>query len=482
MPKFSKKVLLLAGASLGWAWTAPASAALPGFDRIDSVFSNHDNDLDVELVDYQTKMQRQQERECRAQDRERAKIIREQERMAKKASREQDRACKPPRPERCRDGADWSGMWDSSTSWTSDVSNYFTDDVGDPWTVSGAIADAMCVDEPCVNVGGWVQFGYTNHSDGAFNTRPNSFNNQQSWIFAEKVADGSKGLDFGGRIDALYGMDANNTQAFGNNPGRWDYQNGWDHGSFGYAIPQLYGTVAYENLSVKVGHFYTLHGYEVVAATGNFFYSHALTMNYMEPFTHTGAVGTYTVNEDIDIYAGWVAGWDTGFDQFNGSSAYTGGFKANLTDRMSMVFVQTFGNLGWIGDGYSQSLVVTTQLTDQLTSVIGGDIVHTNQQVLVGPATAPVTGGTFNGTSIYNYLIYSISDRTGIGMRNEWAKFDGVSYNSFTVGLNYRPFANLVIRPEFRRNYSPAGDNDKNNPLGIPVNQSIFGVDAVLTF
>jgi hypothetical protein len=297
-------------------------------------------------------------------------------------------------------------------------------------------------------------------------------------LYAEKVADGSEGFGIGGRVDVVYGTDGANTQAFGNTPGEWDYLNGFDHGIYAWAIPQAYVQVATGDLSVKVGHFFTLQGYEVVAATGNFFYSHALSMNFMEPFTHTGAVATYVVEEGTEIYAGYVYGWDTGYDQFNGSSAWHGGLKVSPMENMSIIYTSTAGNLGWIGDGYSQSLIATTNLSDNLTSVIGGDLVHTNQNVLVGS-----TGNTFNGISVYNYLIYAISDRVGVGMRNEWDKFDGVSYQTFTVGMNYRPMANVVIRPEYRYQWCPAAEGaTPKNPLGIPVDESIFGVDAIFTF
>ena len=63
-----------------------------------------------------------------------------------------------------------------------------------------------------------------------------------------------------------------------------------DHGPYGWAMPQAYFEVAYGNWSVKAGHFYTIVGYEVIPATGNFFYSHSLTMFNTEPFTHTGVL------------------------------------------------------------------------------------------------------------------------------------------------------------------------------------------------
>ena len=56
-------------------------------------------------------------------------------------------------------------------------------------------------------------------------------------------------------------------------------------------MPQAYAEVGYNDLTVKVGHFYTIIGYEVVPAPDNFFYSHAYTMQYGEPFTHTGMLG-----------------------------------------------------------------------------------------------------------------------------------------------------------------------------------------------
>ena len=36
----------------------------------------------------------------------------------------------------------------------------------------------------------------------------------------------------------MYGIDANDTQAFGNPSGSWDFNNGFDHGAYGWAIPQ----------------------------------------------------------------------------------------------------------------------------------------------------------------------------------------------------------------------------------------------------
>ncbi len=64
---------------------------------------------------------------------------------------------------------------------------------------------------------------------------------------------------------------------------------------------------------------------------------------------------------------------------------------------------------------------------------------------------------TFHSVSAANYLIYNITDELGAGARAEWAKINGVSYYETTVGVNIKPTGNLVIRPEIRHQWSPAG-------------------------
>lgn len=326
------------------------------------------------------------------------------------------------------------------------------------------------------DIGGWTQWGYTNNDDGVFNTSPNRFNNHQSYLFIEKKADGSEGLGFGGRVDLLYGIDAQNTQAFGNNPGRWDYLNGFNHGDYGWALPQAYGEVAYGDLSVKIGHFYTLHGYEVVTAPGNFFYSHAYTMNFSEPFTHTGAVATYAVNDKLTVYGGYVFGWDTGFDQRFGGSAVQTGMTYAATDKLSLTYLTTFGDLGQIGDGYSHSFVGTYKITDKLSYVLLSDLVDAN-------GTAGTGGVVLQTVSAANYLLYNITDKVGVGGRAEWFKYNGQSYYEITAGMNIKPVSNLVIRPEIRHQWTR--DLNQVGPLaafGIVGDQTIFGIDAILTF
>ena len=347
--------------------------------------------------------------------------------------------------------------------------------LGDPFTLFGECG--------AWSAGGWIQMGHHNKNIPLFNQHRSNFNLHQAWLYAEKSIDTSAGFDIGGRIDYVYGVDAQDTQAFGTDPNGWD--NDWDHGIYGHALPQLYAEAGYGDLSVKAGHFYTLIGYEVVTAPDNFFYSHAYTMYNSEPFTHTGALATYQVSDDITAYGGYVLGWDSGFDD-NGDS-YIGGASLDLTENATLTYMSVMGRFGeGVGAagtanerGFMNSVVLDVALTDNLQYVFQNDYLDTENQ----------TGATFRETwDINQYLIYNINDCLAVGGRYEWYQQEGVfspigqddEVTAFTMGLNYRPHANVVVRPEVR------WDHDKSNAQLVGLedggSQTTFGFDTIFTF
>jgi hypothetical protein len=142
------------------------------------------------------------------------------------------------------------------------------------WCMKGKLADPWTLPQPNilkennVTVGGWLsggiygnQYGATNNGPLGFRTIGDGFTADQLCIFAERKTDTKGcGWDIGGRVDFLYGVDGQDIQAFGDRT--WDY--GWDSSSaYGSAIPQAYTEIAYNDVSVKLGRFYTPIGYEV---------------------------------------------------------------------------------------------------------------------------------------------------------------------------------------------------------------------------
>lgn len=340
--------------------------------------------------------------------------------------------------------------------------------LGDPYTLFG---------EHCGwSAGGWLQLGYHDEANSLFNTRPDEVQLQQAWLWAEKSVDGSNGLDIGGRIDYIYGTDGPNTQAFGAGRG---YDNDWDNGGdYGHALPQLYLEAAYGDLSVKVGNFYTIIGYEVVGAPGNFFYSHAYTFNFSEPFTHTGALATYNVNEDLSVWGGYTLGWDSGFND-NGD-AFLGGFSAALTEDLTFTYASTAGRFNesrFVFDerGYMHSIVADYAVSDSLQYIFQSDYLDTED----------AAGANVRETiGINQYLIKTINDCWAVGARFEWynaeiGNADDSDIYALTLGVNHRPHANVTIRPEIRWDWDDdrvAGLEDGDD------DQFTLGVDTILTF
>jgi hypothetical protein len=343
------------------------------------------------------------------------------------------------------------------------------------------LSDQILGEGSLYDFGGWVSFGYHSDSDGLFNQHPHNVNNHQSWVYLSKTLDSSEGFDWGGRFDAMYGIDAQDTQAFGNPPGNWDYKNDLDHGQFGWAFPQLYLELGYKDFSVKGGHFYTLLGYEVVTAPDNFFYSHAFTMYKSEAFTHTGVLGTYTGLEKFTLYGGWTAGWDTGFDRLGNGSSFLGGASYAPIEQVTLTYILTGGDLGWVGDGYTHSIVLVTQPLEKLKYVLQSDYVNTDKDVLGNGDSNYETIG------VNQYLIYQLLDEIGVGARGEWWRTSGVNYGEITGGINIKPLPNLTFRPEGRYQFSDENNDDSKqvtnkNPAGLPLGDAIFGVDMIITF
>ncbi len=346
-----------------------------------------------------------------------------------------------------------------------------------------------------IDWGGWISHGYYTNAYGADSNSPvamrdvgDAYTLNQAWFYVEKALDTQKhGVDWGFRVDYVFGADGPDTQAFGSHPDAYD--NRWDSsddGVYGSALPQLYGEVGIGDLSVKFGHFYTIIGWEVVPATGNFFTSHAYTMYYGEPFTHTGVLASYAVDENVTVMGGWTQGWDTGFDNFGRGAAFLGGASVTLTDDITLIYATSIGDLGKdIGNGniFMNSICAEVTLTDKLTYVFQHDL-GINSDV------AGAEDSEWYG--INQYLQYTINDCWAAGLRAEWFHDDDGArvgfagdYFAVTAGVNWKPHANWTVRPEIRYDTFD-GDRDGNGDLpfndGSDAAQLSGGFDVITTF
>ncbi len=317
-----------------------------------------------------------------------------------------------------------------------------------------------------LKLGGWTNLGYHNRDNGLLNNDRGDVQVHQVWLFADKQANRSSSTwNFGFRTDLLYGLDGQELQAFGNSPtgapSGWD--NSWDYGSYGWAMPQAYVQMANCNWDIKLGKFLAPVGYETIAAPNNFFYSHSFTRVLTEPQTMSGVLAERTLDYDRSIVLGATAGWDTGFDNNDGGNLILG-FRRRANEFVDFAFTALVGDSGYRDTGIFTSGVTTVQLTNDIQYVLQVDNLNLRDNQEFG---------------IVQYMLREVNPCLGLGARLEWWKSDRFfggpnrsTYN-FTMGANYRVNGNLRIRPELRFDWGA---------LAVDPGQPIIGIDAVMTF
>ncbi|MGZ5601468.1 MAG: porin [Methylobacter sp.] len=329
--------------------------------------------------------------------------------------------------------------------------------------------------EHAVTIGGWMSMGETyyrdnpkNHinSPAGFNDRSGEFQLNQLNLFAQKTVDlASRTWDVGGRVDVMFGTDSRFIQATGLDDKLISERN---LHFYDLAIPQAYLEIfapVGNGLSAKIGHFYTIIGHEVVTAPNNFFYSHSYAMQYGEPFTHTGVLFSYALNDDFTLNAGSVTGWNN-FDKTPSNMNFLGGLSWTNDQATSAASWSVIsGDVDGIAKNRTvSSLVVSHSFTDKLQYVFQHDFGYQQQ------ATAANKDAYWYG--INQNLFYDFTDSISAGIRGEWFRDsngtllnigNAGNYYALTAGVNWKAQDWLKFRPEIRYDWAGSKAMTFNN-------------------
>ncbi|WP_036276378.1 porin [Methylomonas sp. 11b] len=440
--------------------------------------------------------------------------------------------------------------------------------MADSWTEASGLLGAAGIDpneakfmkDHNLKIGGWLEGSVganLNATHDAYNG-PVTFNdrtaevqmNQLYFYLQKAITVGGDAFDLGGRADFMYGTDAIFTQAYGNpsfdptttlatgGRGDWDLYLSDDR-FYNLALPQVYAELNLpvgNGIDVKLGHFYTPIGYEVVTSPDNFFVTKPYTMQYGEPFTHTGMLASYTVNPNWAISAGAVTGsgtggWDGNFNKNVGNWSFLGGVTWTSDDAgTSLALTSTAGEQSEVNSSKwaMYSLVGKHNFTDKLHYIIQHDhgyadnVATGNASAAATLAAGTATVGTQNAEwyGINQYLIYDVTDKLSAGLRAEWFRDNngfrvngpgrcvagaqpdgsnsacgaawggyygdnaaflsqGSGYYALTAGLTYKPAKWINLRPNVRWDHS---DQTKAFAGGNSHDQVLFTADAVITF
>jgi hypothetical protein len=313
----------------------------------------------------------------------------------------------------------------------------------------------------------------------------------------------------------MYGSDARfttaqhlETRAYFQDP-KWSTQR-----FYGPALPQFYLEGAYNDLKVKVGHYYAPVGYEVVPTTGNFFPNLPYTFQYGEPFTFTGVQATWQYSENVAIGGGIQQGWDNLDAGGNPNTGFNVTYVENFSDGASLAYSGVVGNEPILDTTqsnkprYLQTVVYSRPLSgisDRLNYVAQSDFGYQQNGTADGSSTALWYG-------LNQYLFYKVSDCMSYGVRAEWFRDqngtrvggflgetpDGStrglagdrfgyagSFYEVTFGANWKYSANTTIRPYVRFDWfsgtSPAADLRPFDG-GNGQSQTLIGGDIVTVF
>ena len=408
-----------------------------------------------------------------------------------------------------------------------------------------------------IEIGGWMNGGATfnpSHSQYGYNgpvtfgDRANQAQfNQFNMFLKRDVVSSGKSWDLGFRADFMFGTDAIFTQAYGNptsDPTTWNSHStrgDWDLNilntgrNYGVALPQayleLYAPIA-NGLTVKAGHFYTPIGYESVPAPNNFFYSHAYTMQYGEPFTHTGVLTHYNVDKNIVFMSGAITGsgtggWDGNFNRNMSNWGGIGGLTYTTDDKRSSLNIagtgshQSARNNAFWG---MYSVVAKHMITPKTHFILQHDHGYADN---VKDSAGTLGQAQWFGinTHLYQDVLHDLS----IGVRGEWFRDrDGfrvsapgrisagtnggtgdlhsfavhggqalalgapADYYAVTIGANWKPAKRLKIdtkalqqfnvRPNIRYDRADSLTQTAYTPFGGQKDQVLFSMDFTLPF
>jgi hypothetical protein len=389
------------------------------------------------------------------------------------------------------------------------------------WT-SEAAAEEPAVPEPRrligqvgsskFNIYGWLDAGITGNADSpasdyngplAPNDKTTGQLNQFYLVMEKKIDTEQNCWDFGGRIDMLYGTD----YIYGQSLGLETHSDGsrkWNSGiDYGLIMPQIYAEVGYGRLSLKLGHFYGIIGYESLMATSNFFYSQNYCVRYAEDTAYTGGMFTWKHSDELSIYLGGVNGQDR-FDGQSDTFAVVTGFDWAPKEKKYLLHgaIQTAGTEPGVlpvqGVRTYADTYLTYNLTEKYQFVTQFDYGWQNNYNLIGDTA------TFY--SITQYAYYVINCKWKAGLRYDYYNDEqgitlgGLRYGgqpggnplplpsgnagavqAISAGVNWTPNANFRLRPELRW--------DWYNGQGLPLfddrtknSQFTAAVDAIIQY
>jgi hypothetical protein len=382
--------------------------------------------------------------------------------------------------------------------------------------------NALHLEDSPIRIFGWIENSVNIDTNGLprnrenFGIVPDSQSNQwmgnQYYLVMENPLEPNDMVNFGFRVDFLFGNDWQLTK---------QYDNAFPLNHFpGIDLPQVYAEVHLPiltpgGLDLRAGRFYTPEGFENPPAVAR----PLMSMSYAlanTPFTFFGAVGTLHISDQVTFTGGTIDGFDrwpnkpykwggTGILSWTSRDGRLtlslGG--ADVYDQLPRFPPANSSNVpvpqgnpapgflpGQVNPFYNRSgrgfisAAILYDWTDKLTHVLETDSIF--DQRILGFSNTPYVP---KGAAYYmfsQWLLYEFSPKvTGI-LRGEllWDPYGLAtgspnSLREITIGLNLQPKPWLWLRPEARYDWA-----QQSHPFndGTRSSQCTIGFDVIVLF
>jgi hypothetical protein len=221
-------------------------------------------------------------------------------------------------------------------------------------------------------------------------------------------------------------------------------------------------------LKLRFGKFATYISAEAIEAKDNYNYSRSFLYNFATPFTHTGFMAAYPFSKAFVASLYLVNGWDV-TDDNNKGKTFGVSFGFTPIDPVALTFNFMYGpeqSNNTSNNRFLSDWIGAFKATKNLTFMANIDYAHEEKDPLNGGKDSEWYGAAI-------YAKYDFTDFFSTSIRAEYFNDEngvrtGIAQElkEITLSAEFRIAKNLLVRPEYRHDWSnQTGFDSEHNTL-----------------
>jgi Putative beta-barrel porin-2, OmpL-like. bbp2 len=209
-------------------------------------------------------------------------------------------------------------------------------------------------------------------------------------------------------------------------------------------------------LTVDIGKFSTMMGYEVIESNGNWTESRSLLFAWAIPYYHMGMRLTYPLASNFSVALHIVNSWNTVIDNNTSKSIGLGlNYSPTSTTTITLNGMSGIEQPTGISSGYKSvgELIVTEQIGENFALALDADY-----------GQESVNGILNSWKGVAAYAKYNLDPKSDLALRGEiysdpdgyttGSTFSKPTFEEVTLTYEYRPWDNIVLRLEGRDDFA----------------------------